>query len=447
MKIFWSWQSDNPQNAGRYFVRDVLKELADELSTIDGTMEAERPESGGKAKVELDHDTLGVAGSPHIADTILKKIREAAVFVADVTPIDSTTGGKRLPNPNVMLELGYALSELGNARIVLVMNSAAGGKLDHLPFDLRHLRAPVHYSLRKDADEKFRSEVAKSLKNTLRERIMPSLLVAAEAAMEKLRRLNRGPLLSVELSENNNQPHLISLEAPSPDVPSMNEIEKQTPLLSPPQPTKNASVKLHVSAVPNKSPLASLGKAPPVSQWGLKDIEAYNNRVKGYYRTYQKFLTERIEFDKLINRSVALKFRVFNKGSMPATGITVQVDFPQGVLLYGDGDYPKSPTPPEPPELRPGNYVKITSVQPPRYDQFLETRFSDTMSINAEARRVEFYLSELIHHEDEEIDDIVVTFASDEEVKSFAIRYLIRAREIPEPAEGSIDFEVKLSEI
>lgn len=146
MKIFWSWQSDTPQNAGRHFVRDVIADLARSLNGEDETEDAERPETDGElgeqladdGRVEIDHDTQGVGGSPPIADTILRKIREAAVLVADVTPIAITTAGKRVPNPNVMIELGYAMKVLGHERIVLVMNSAEGAALKYLPFDLRH---------------------------------------------------------------------------------------------------------------------------------------------------------------------------------------------------------------------------------------------------------------------------------------------------------------------
>jgi hypothetical protein len=125
MRIFWSWQSDNHQPSGRYFVRDVLGELVDELNGVDAE-DAERPDSDEEDELDeslfrVDHDTLDVAGSPPIAETILRKIREAGVFVADVTPIGKSVAGKLLPNPNVMIELGYAMRVLGHERIVLVM--------------------------------------------------------------------------------------------------------------------------------------------------------------------------------------------------------------------------------------------------------------------------------------------------------------------------------------
>ena len=46
-------------------------------------------------------------GSPDIVATILAKIEAAAVFVADVTPIAVSPGGKHVANPNVLIELGY----------------------------------------------------------------------------------------------------------------------------------------------------------------------------------------------------------------------------------------------------------------------------------------------------------------------------------------------------
>ena len=111
MKIFWSWQSDTHQPTGRYFVREVLRSVAEELEGKDNTDEAERPEASaetgeddaGSNRIEVDYDTLGVGGSPKIADKILEKIEAAAVFVADLTPIATTRAGKMVPNPNVMI--------------------------------------------------------------------------------------------------------------------------------------------------------------------------------------------------------------------------------------------------------------------------------------------------------------------------------------------------------
>jgi predicted nucleotide-binding protein len=134
MKVFWSWQSDLPPSVSKKFVQDALSEALDKVALDLELSPAERP--------ELDHDTKGEAGLVEIVNTILQKIDSATVFVADVTPIAVTAEGKKVPNPNVMIELGHALKSLGHAAIVLVANTEFGGKPEDLPFDLRMTRKP-----------------------------------------------------------------------------------------------------------------------------------------------------------------------------------------------------------------------------------------------------------------------------------------------------------------
>jgi hypothetical protein len=98
------------------------------------------------ADIFVDSDTQGVPGTPQITETILSKIRECDIFLADMTFVAETAGGKLIPNPNVMGEYGYARSAHGNECILLAMNTAFGPP-DKLPFDLRHLRYPETYNL------------------------------------------------------------------------------------------------------------------------------------------------------------------------------------------------------------------------------------------------------------------------------------------------------------
>jgi hypothetical protein len=92
-------------------------------------------------------------GSPDIGATIFAKIETARAFVADVTLVGTTTGGKPTPNPNVLIELGYALRALGWERIIMVQNTAFVGGPDLLPFDLRQKRVTC-YSSAPDAAER-----------------------------------------------------------------------------------------------------------------------------------------------------------------------------------------------------------------------------------------------------------------------------------------------------
>lgn len=165
MKIFWSWQSDTPPAIGREFVKSALKDAIEQLAEEMDLSEAERP--------ELDHDTKDVPGLAPIADTIFEKIDSAALFVADVTLTGATAdGAKKTPNPNVLIELGYALKALGTQRIVLVANSAGGFRPEELPFDLRHRRGPITYECdtgaAKDAKSKAQRALARDLAAALR---------------------------------------------------------------------------------------------------------------------------------------------------------------------------------------------------------------------------------------------------------------------------------------
>jgi len=123
--VFYSWQSDLPNGTNRTLIENALNEVAKEI--IDDVDTDIKP--------VIDRDTQGVAGAPNIATAIFNKIDSADIFVADVSIIGSIK--KRfVPNPNVLIELGYALKRLGHERIILVFNTAFG-EVEKLPFDLR----------------------------------------------------------------------------------------------------------------------------------------------------------------------------------------------------------------------------------------------------------------------------------------------------------------------
>ena len=161
--VFWSWQSDLDarvtRDVIRYALDDAIQILAADLE------EADRP--------SLTSDTQGVAGTPDIVATILRKIDESAVFVADVTPIAVSESGKACANPNVLLEMGYANKALTEHRVIQVWNTAfEGASLEKLPFDMRGRRGPMDFYLPISAEtatlrtvrSKLASELAGALK-------------------------------------------------------------------------------------------------------------------------------------------------------------------------------------------------------------------------------------------------------------------------------------------
>jgi hypothetical protein len=158
MKIFWSWQSDTPGKTGRHFVRDAL---LDAIKALKQPEEVEEPtKAATRESMHLDQDRQNVTGSPALADTIKRKIRESAVFIGDVTPVSkipkrkgvTDSREKRNMNPNVAIELGYAQHALTDERVLMVLNEHYGGR-KFLPFDLQHHAGPIIYDLHPDASK------------------------------------------------------------------------------------------------------------------------------------------------------------------------------------------------------------------------------------------------------------------------------------------------------
>lgn len=175
--VFLSWQSDTPTVSGRNFVERALtsavKRISNDLEFDD------RPEQG----LVVDKDTKGTPGSPHIFDTIRRKIESAAVFVPDLTFVSRRSNGDPSPNPNVLIEYGYALKALGSERIVAVMNSAYGEpSRETLPFDLADYRYPITYNVQENGSESLRKTERDRLTATLERAIRDVLCSTAYLA-------------------------------------------------------------------------------------------------------------------------------------------------------------------------------------------------------------------------------------------------------------------------
>ena len=221
--IFYSWQSDTDQECNHYFIRDAAKDALKALNE-DYTIE-----DSPREEFRLDHDTDGVPGHPAIVDTILAKIRNCQVFLADVTFVGSTKNHKAknqqskkgrsttkyLPNPNVMFELGYASAVLSDRQLIMVMNTEYGSP-DRRVFNVSHRRDPLKFSLNPDVDrvekrqehEKLRDKI----KHAIRVMIDKGVFKGIEAEKAKIE-LHRRAALEAKRSEfhekiNNDEFHI-----------------------------------------------------------------------------------------------------------------------------------------------------------------------------------------------------------------------------------------------
>lgn len=230
--IFYAWQSDSNERANRYFIRDAIKAAIKDLRRDDTIEDAPR----------LDHDTKGVAGTPDIFRTILDKIEQAGIFLADITYVAKTAEGKFMPNPNVMLELGYALAKISDRRIITVLNNAMGDP-EQLPFDLARHRWPICYTLEPDdiPTATARQKLATDLAQAIRDIIATGPLVNADLAVRaRIRSIVLDPANEVSPVSAWKSEQILLLDStargifellkdlPEPKVACVNAIEQNT---------------------------------------------------------------------------------------------------------------------------------------------------------------------------------------------------------------------------
>lgn len=162
IKVFYSWQSDLPNSTTRGLIQSGIEAA---VRNMRDTVE-----------VTADRDTQGVYGSPDIVETIFSKIDDCDIFVADVSAVTTyyvmdsegqpTDRIKATPNPNVLVELGYAVRVLGWENVICIMNDdySNGGEL---PFDIEHHRL-TKYSL----NQHNKSEVRRQLRDIISSTIL-----------------------------------------------------------------------------------------------------------------------------------------------------------------------------------------------------------------------------------------------------------------------------------
>lgn len=177
--IFYSWQSDAPEEINWKFIEKALREAVEKIK--------EKNELPDVPIIDLGMER--VPGSPEIATIMFRKIARSAIFVGDVSLVGEIKGdpSKKIPNGNVSVEMGYAAGYLGWERIICVLNEHYG-KAQEQPVDTRNRRFPINYALPPSRDHE--AEAFKGLVNDLRRSIHAVYIYDLEAAKESIRLLD-----------------------------------------------------------------------------------------------------------------------------------------------------------------------------------------------------------------------------------------------------------------
>lgn len=153
--IFFSWQQDLPRETNQNFIENCIRNAIKKVKTINASL-----------VFKLDRATDRVPGSPDIKDSILEKISSSSIFICDISFITSARAIKKCPNPNVLFELGYAISLLGNEKVLCVFN-ADYGKIENLPFDLRGVKI-ASFSIRNAGQAKAQADLTNHIAGTIK---------------------------------------------------------------------------------------------------------------------------------------------------------------------------------------------------------------------------------------------------------------------------------------
>lgn len=156
MNVFYSWQSDLSRDTNQKAISICIKKA---LTDIE--------ENNNSIQLVYDEATRDEAGSPDIPSTILNKITRSDIFICDVTTVNSSDlSTRKMPNPNVLIELGYAISVLGWDRIIMVFNKIYGQFPNDLPFDIEKRKAHP-YKIENKTDKKGKTDLTNKIKNAI----------------------------------------------------------------------------------------------------------------------------------------------------------------------------------------------------------------------------------------------------------------------------------------
>ena len=373
--IFYSWQSDLPNNTNRGFIETVI-EKGIKLIGHEENFEIEP---------SLDRDTQGTPGSPNISQTILDKIKSCDVFVADISIVTGSRSEKQRlsPNPNVLIELGYAVSCLGWEKIILFCNEIYGSGED-LPFDIRqHRRIP--FELR---PEEPKAPVRDALSKLIKARLVEII------ENSDFKKQTKRPFLLAEWN-------FIDKDTVEPDFEGISS--KELKLHIPKQ--VNDFSKLIEKEI--REVIGIDGSIDP--NWTTK-VDKFK---KGCEEFLKKIGTKKGWANYLLKKNaisaVPVTFSVTNDGTLPATDIRCELSIPDWLLIFedwpDDDQIPVKPIKPVPEQPRKGlrvgdaiprSFVHSSFLNKTSFDHLLAPR-NRTSGFYLKNNIIVFWADKLLH--------------------------------------------------
>ncbi len=142
-----------PFKTNRYFIEDSIKKFLKEIN---------KDNRDNRVIACIDRDTKDELGSPDIRNSVFKKINHSKFFICDVSLNES-----KAPNPNVLIELGYAIKTVGWSKILCLFNTQTGN-IEELPFDINHNRVTPYNPDSEGEKKRIANIISININNLLR---------------------------------------------------------------------------------------------------------------------------------------------------------------------------------------------------------------------------------------------------------------------------------------
>lgn len=157
-RIFYAWQSDygpSRRHLGEALERIVAQANAAWKSVVPIIVELATDPGDGAVRIDA---------------VLMEKIARAELVVADITPV-ATYENRLVPNPNILIEVGYALAGKGAEQLILVEHTAktdawlADYPRARFPFDIDHVHRVAY-----DSPSSLRKRLEKEIRTVLERR-------------------------------------------------------------------------------------------------------------------------------------------------------------------------------------------------------------------------------------------------------------------------------------
>jgi rRNA-processing protein FCF1 len=193
------------------------------------------------------------------------------------------------------------------------------------------------------------------------------------------------------------------------------------------------------------------------------EVERYNYELEDYFRAYEQYRKDSVEYKNRWSRTLRLEVELVNEGTCPAEDVDVMLEFPECVTLLTEGSFPPVPVEPHPPAppqtlgmqtaglIARGVRKSVSLLKPkptpvPQLSSgYLSARATTIPSVvlSADKRRAEFKVPKLKHTLRARCVTLYALFNSFEVAGSFTIPYRAVAANIPQPVTGCLHVKIE----